>query len=196
MSHDTRESKPKAVDTALSHMKLEESEGSASDTMLVEGKTEQMSTPSDSKTSPSPSSSRSGAGTPAVGTPQSEADEHEEVLAGEITLKVEPGKAPKLARKSSQKVIARPPPVFDHLPAATAEAVATFQVIRDCIYGSKYMGASEHDALGCDCSEEWRKSPCLDDVQSRITDNPQVMAEIMRVARTRIALTARPRWNA
>lgn len=90
-------------------------------------------------------------------SPKSEVDEHEDILGGEITVKLENGKPPKLSRKSSQKIVARPPPLFDNLPDSTEEAVTQFQVIRDCIYGSKYMGDSEHDALGCDCSEEWRK---------------------------------------
>jgi histone-lysine N-methyltransferase SETD2 len=82
--------------------------------------------------------------------------EHEEIIDGEVALKLVPGK-PKLSRKSSQRVMSRPPQLFDHLPDSTPEAITTFQVIRDCIYGSKYMGSSEHDALGCDCSEEWSK---------------------------------------
>lgn len=65
--------------------------------------------------------------------------------------------APKLSRKSSAKVRARTPPLFDHLPDATEEAKGDFQVIADCLYGSKNMGSSVHDAMDCDCAEEWRK---------------------------------------
>ncbi|KAI9677517.1 MAG: histone methyltransferase set2 [Caeruleum heppii] len=79
----------------------------------------------------------------------------EEKVGGDISIKVEPGKTPKLSRTSSQKVIARPPPIFDHLPDATPEATSTFQLIHDCNYGSKYLGSSEQEALGCDCAEEW-----------------------------------------
>ncbi len=73
----------------------------------------------------------------------------------------ENGSAPKLARKPSQKMAAsrNPPPVFDHLPNATEDACSTFQVITDCLYGSRNMGSSDHDALDCDCAEEWRMSP-------------------------------------
>jgi histone-lysine N-methyltransferase SETD2 len=78
-------------------------------------------------------------------------------IGGDITLKLEPGKPPKLARSSSQKVIARPPQLFSHLPDSVNEARQTFEVINDCIYGSKYMGHTEH-AMECDCSEEWGKS--------------------------------------
>lgn len=73
----------------------------------------------------------------------------------------ENGTAPKLARKPSQKMAAsrNPPPVFDHLPNATEDACSTFQVITDCLYGSRNMGSSDHDALDCDCAEEWRMLP-------------------------------------
>ncbi|KAH6636248.1 methyltransferase-like protein [Chaetomium tenue] len=67
----------------------------------------------------------------------------------------ENGTAPKLSRKPSQKPPRGPPPLFDHLPDATGDACDTFQVINDCLYGSKNMGSSDHDALDCDCAEEW-----------------------------------------
>lgn len=157
MSDDTQEIKPEAVDAALSDMKLEESEDDIADGINVNGTNAHTITPDDAKDSRSSSLGQSASGTPTMQTPKSEMNEHEEILGGEIALKVEAGKAPKLSRKASQKVVSRPPPLFDHFPNATVEAVSTFQVIRDCIYGSKYMGSSEHDALGCDCSEEWRK---------------------------------------
>ncbi|KAF2205426.1 hypothetical protein GQ43DRAFT_446049 [Delitschia confertaspora ATCC 74209] len=84
----------------------------------------------------------------------SEKGEQEEVVGGDITLKMEPGKAPKLSRTASQKVAARPPPLFLDLPDATAEASRTFQVLPECSYGAKHMGTTEH-ALECDCAEEW-----------------------------------------
>jgi histone-lysine N-methyltransferase SETD2 len=87
-------------------------------------------------------------------TPKSEDDE-EEIIGGDITFTVEPGKAPKLSRKSSQKVVARPPNLFDDVEDSTEEAVTVFQVIKECIYGAKNMGNSEHDILDCDCSEQW-----------------------------------------
>lgn len=157
MSDDTQEVKPEAVDTALSDMKLEESEDGVVDSIDVDGTTEHTITPTETKISRSSSLEQSASGTSTVQTPKSEVNENEEILGSEIALKVEAGKAPKLSRKASQKVVSRPAPLFGHFPDATVEAVATFQVIRDCIYGSKYMGSSEHDALGCDCSEEWRK---------------------------------------
>ncbi|KAB5570362.1 hypothetical protein GE09DRAFT_705644 [Coniochaeta sp. 2T2.1] len=67
------------------------------------------------------------------------------------------GPPPRLSRsKSSQKVQRAPAMLFDHLPDATEEACRDFQVIRDCMYGHKTLGDSHHDALDCDCAEEWR----------------------------------------
>lgn len=77
--------------------------------------------------------------------------------------------APKLSRKSSSKAVSRTPPLFDHLADVTDESKTTFQVIPDCLYGSKNMGASEHDALDCDCAEEWRKYP-----QPSLRDRPRL----------------------
>jgi hypothetical protein len=64
---------------------------------------------------------------------------------------------PKPSRKASQKALARAPLLFDHVTDSTEDACSHFQVINDCLYGSKHMGSSEHDALDCDCSEEWRE---------------------------------------
>ena len=99
-------------------------------------------------------------------SPGSERAEREEMVGGDITIELEPGKAPKLSRTASQKVLARPPPLFDHLPDDTSLATSTFQVIPDCIYGSKNMGSSDQEALGCECAEEWdgnNNKACGDD---------------------------------
>src|SRR3569833_439578 len=67
------------------------------------------------------------------------------------------GSGTKLSRKASQKLVTRAAPVtFKHLSDVTAESQRHFQIINDCLYGSKHMGSSEHDALDCDCTEEWR----------------------------------------
>jgi [histone H3]-lysine36 N-trimethyltransferase len=89
--------------------------------------------------------------------PTLDAPKHEEILGGEITLKVEPGKVPKLSRSHAQKVIAKPPELFSHLADSTEEAFKTFDVIEECSYVPKYMGETEA-ALECDCAEEWGKS--------------------------------------
>ena len=83
-------------------------------------------------------------------------EEHTELIGGDITLKIEPGQPPKLARSSTQKVIARAPPMFDHMESKTEEATRGFLVIKECIYASKYLGSTEH-AMECDCAEEWGK---------------------------------------
>lgn len=65
---------------------------------------------------------------------------------------------PRLSRKSSQKATpTREPPLFDDFPNMTPEACKSFQVIPDCLYGSKHLGSTENDAFDCDCREEWRK---------------------------------------
>lgn len=89
---------------------------------------------------------------------QSPAVKHdEEMVGGDIELKLEPGKPPKLQRKASQKVERRPPPLFFDYENKTAEATSAFTVLSECVYANKYLGTTEH-ALECDCAEEWGKS--------------------------------------
>ncbi|GAB0133556.1 histone methyltransferase set2 [Epichloe bromicola] len=64
---------------------------------------------------------------------------------------------PRLSRKSSQKTAEPEYQMFDHLPNVTEESCQGFQVIRDCLYGSKHLGSTDNDALDCDCAEEWRE---------------------------------------
>lgn len=80
---------------------------------------------------------------------------HEAVLRGEVTLKREPGQPPKLSRSTSHKVIAGPAQLYNDYPDKTKEAQATFTVLEECLYSSKYIGSTEHDSMECDCSEEW-----------------------------------------
>ncbi|CAG8981770.1 hypothetical protein HYALB_00004712 [Hymenoscyphus albidus] len=160
MADDTREVKPEVVvDAALGSMKL----GGSSDeeTIALNGTYGGAKTHSLKKSRSSTTASKESAiQSPNIQTPQdssnSEQDEQEEVIGGDIVVTVEPGKAPKLSRKSLQKVIARPPPLFSDLDDVKEEAVQVFQVIKECIYGSKGMGASQHDSLDCDCSEDWQ----------------------------------------
>ncbi|OAL01855.1 hypothetical protein IQ06DRAFT_128964 [Phaeosphaeriaceae sp. SRC1lsM3a] len=79
---------------------------------------------------------------------------HEETLGGDITLVAMPGKAPKLSRAASQKIISRPPPLFLDLPDATQDAKDTFSVLPECTYANKHIGTTD-PALECDCGEEW-----------------------------------------
>lgn len=79
---------------------------------------------------------------------------HEETLGGDITLMAEPGKAPKLSRTASQKVVSRSPRLFHDLPDSTDTAKATFTILTECTYANKYIGTTD-PALECDCAEEW-----------------------------------------
>lgn len=81
-------------------------------------------------------------------------DECEELVGGDITVKIEPGKGPKLSRSSSKRVPTRAPPVFSDLPDATDAARKTFDVLQACTYVNKYIGTTEA-ALECDCRPEW-----------------------------------------
>jgi hypothetical protein len=80
-----------------------------------------------------------------------------ESVGGEIMVKLEPGKAPKLARTSSQKVVARIPPLFTDEPDMFDEATATFEIITECNYATKWLGSTDQ-AIECDCREHWGKS--------------------------------------
>lgn len=84
-------------------------------------------------------------------------NQKQETVGGDITVKMEPGQAPKLSRKQSRKIPSRPPQLFSHLPDATAEATSSFDVLSTCTYGAKYLGYTE-PPLECDCSEEWGRS--------------------------------------
>jgi hypothetical protein len=79
---------------------------------------------------------------------------HEETLGGDITLMAEPGKAPKLSRTASQKIMSRAPPLYLDLPDATDAAKETFTVLPECTYANKHIGTTD-PALECDCGEEW-----------------------------------------
>jgi len=85
----------------------------------------------------------------------------EATIGGEVTLKMEPGKGPKLTRTTSQKIPARPPPLFLDEPNRTEEACQSFSVIYDCEYANKSLGLTEDEGLDdvqCECDEEWGKS--------------------------------------
>ena len=82
--------------------------------------------------------------------------DREKIVGGDITLKMEPGQPPKLARSSTKKVVAKVPQLFSHLADMTSKACSVFQTITECIYSSKWIGSTEH-AMECDCSEEWGK---------------------------------------
>jgi histone-lysine N-methyltransferase SETD2 len=81
----------------------------------------------------------------------------ENVIAAEILVKEEPGRAAKLTRISSHKTLARPAPSFLGEPNKYEEATANFDVILDCIYSNKHIGSTE-PALECDCDDDWDPS--------------------------------------
>ncbi len=96
-------------------------------------------------------------------SPSTGIEKHEEIVGGEITVKLEPGHPPKLARSSSHKIVSKPPPLFHDHPSKTDESKKTFHVLEQCSYTSKYIGSTEHGSMDCDCAEEWGKStqyPC------------------------------------
>ncbi|KAF1926864.1 uncharacterized protein M421DRAFT_6768 [Didymella exigua CBS 183.55] len=94
----------------------------------------------------------------------------EEVVGGDIVLKMEPGpggRALKLSRSATQKVVSRAPPLYLDLPDSTEAAKETFVVLPECTYSNKYIGTTD-PALECDCSEEWdvvtkRNNACGED---------------------------------
>lgn len=88
---------------------------------------------------------------------KSESPTKEETLAGDITVKSEPGKPLKLSRSASHKVLKRNLPLFNDLPSKTAEATSIFQVIQDCTYQNKNLGLTDDDSFECECSPEWGK---------------------------------------
>jgi len=112
--------KPEMVDTALGEMKLEESSTSNASGLEEFDTNEQ---PEAGPTSTCTNKSRSPSPQPAQPihvkkqsasqTPTSMDDEEQEMLGAEGTVKLGNGKPTKLSRKSSQKVISRPAPLFD-----------------------------------------------------------------------------------
>lgn len=183
-SHDDEDdAKPESVAEAVTEMKIENedspSDGSAPETprdeVVVNGSVtpskptdvfttatkDTTTTNSSANTTPpngaSPTvKSRSQSHSSIKDDDEDEEEEEEQKMGGGITVKIEPGQPPKLARTSSQKVVTRPPPLFNDLPDDTVAAKATFQLMESCTYANKYMGYTEH-AMECDCAEEWGK---------------------------------------
>ena len=106
--------------------------------------------PTTKRSSRSPAKKHRSSESPAVKS------EDEETVGGEVTLKLEPGKPPKLARTTSHKVEKRPPQLFTDHEDALSEALNYFEKLPECTYANKYLGSTE-PALECDCAEEWGK---------------------------------------
>ncbi|PGG95870.1 hypothetical protein AJ79_09829 [Helicocarpus griseus UAMH5409] len=158
--HDDEDVQPEAVADAVTAMKIKRDNSPDStpiDNIAATDSADDHAngTVSVKKASPAKSSSRSKSQSETSSpTEKSEDELPEEKVAGSITVKLEPGQPPKLARTSSQKVVPRAAPLFNHLPDSTEEATSTFQLMDSCTYASKYMGYTEH-AMECDCTEEW-----------------------------------------
>jgi hypothetical protein len=170
MALDRKDKPPGAVESELRDMKLDTSTSSSDDEPLnTVRRTRAMKAESVNSSvadSPKKPSSKSASRSPtklqsSAPSPITEKGEYEEIIEG-ANLKLEPWQTPKLSRSNSQKTVARPPKLFDHLPDATSKATALFEVIQDCIYAAKYLGSSDHDGLECDCVEEWGKLRCDD----------------------------------
>ena len=174
MGDSPRVIKPEAVEISLEEMKIKSGSPSGDErshspdqtvnTGILETST--LTTPPELLSVPSTLPRQFEASTPPTpevpAKPYSEVEsDGDKIFKGEVSEGMSPEKPAKLSRASSRKIVARPPPLFDHLPDDTSAAKATFEVIPGCLYGSKYMGSSDQEALGCECSEEWSESGCV-----------------------------------
>lgn len=114
------------------------------------------SSPSLAPTKPQISRSSSSISVKSPHSDASSIEKKEEVVGGDMTVKMEPGQPPKMSRSTSQKVASRSPQLFNHVPDSTDEAKSTFTVMEACTYSNKWLGYTEH-AMECDCAEEWGK---------------------------------------
>ena len=120
----------------------------------IQGISARTSTPATQRDTPRKSLKR----TTSTGDPKSpETKEENDKISGDITVKVEPGQAPKLSRSLSKRLPHRPAPKFLDLPDAGSEASQGFETLERCAYANKWIGITE-PALECDCQEEWGKS--------------------------------------
>ena len=164
MSDDEQDKTPTAVEDGIKEMKIKKGDSSDEEGLgtirlaQIKGASgSNSSAASPRKTGDrvlrqSPVKSQNMAGSPSLAK-----DELEEIVGGEVTLKMEPGQPPKLARSVSQKVVTRSASLFDDYPDKTVEASSTFQIMHECSYSAKYLGSTEH-AMECDCTEEWGKT--------------------------------------
>lgn len=165
MSDSENETKSARLEPELRDMKLEEGATlSMGESDGAKVKAEDADPPTPSAIPPRLKASRSKSQSPLPkhdSEASSPADSiKEEVVGGDIVLKMEPGpggRALKLSRSASQKVVSRPPPLYLDLPDSTEAAKDTFIVLPECTYSNKFIGTTD-PALECDCSEEWGKS--------------------------------------
>jgi len=125
--------------------------GPAPPTTKIGGST--TSTPNNMKTSMSP---------PVVRESSPSASEHSpSVRESSSPPKMEPKelKSGKKSKGAAAPSVKYEPPLYGHLPDATADATSTFEVIKQCIYSSKTIGDSGHDSetMVCECEPQFRK---------------------------------------
>lgn len=152
MGRNVREVKSEVVDFALGSIKLEEGDED-NDDMIPSF--EHGYKPSLSSNLPKSALSVNQNATVTSRTVRSE---EKEIQMGDSTGTNMSENIAKVLRKPTQKTPVPIAALFLDLPDVLDEAVSVFQVIKECIYGSKYMGSSgDHDALDCDCTEQWSK---------------------------------------
>ena len=167
MSDGEQERKPDVVEEGIKEMKIKNGDSSDEEpygTIRVADYHEK-SVSKDNSNSPMHLDTKSRTQSPrkvssGSRSPASMNEEHEKIVGGEVTVKLEPGHPPKLARTATQKVVTRSAPLFNDYPDKTQEATGVFQVITECGYSFKYLGSTEH-AMDCDCAEEWGKTNLL-----------------------------------
>jgi len=212
MSDDDHSQKPEVVEEGIKDMKIEGEDSSSDEEVYGTIRVEEVNPlPAhiDKTESPLKMELKSATQSPKKGcsashSPTKAKGEHEQIIGGEITLKLEPGQPPKLARTASHKVTARPVQMFDDYPDKTEEATGVFQVITQCSYSAKYLGTTEH-AMECDCAEEWGKIQCSSQMSHPAISNRFVTDTIIQMLRPRpimlvetipIVSTAPPKWSA
>ena len=162
MTDHKRSRKPKGIENGVEELHL--GNGDALGRLGKEIKEEATNS---NRSSPRDTSMKSSSHSPIKAeihtqSPSTGSEKLEEVVGGEVTVKLEPGHPPKLARSTSHKIISKPATLFHGHPSKTEESKNTFHVLEQCSYTSKYIGSTEHGSMDCDCAEEWGKStPCL-----------------------------------
>ena len=157
MTEDKRSRKPKGIENGVEelHIESQDARDRSGKEIKEEATNSTRSSPSDT---PMKSSSQSPVKTERhTQSPSTGNEKLEEIVGGEITVKLEPGHPLKLARSSSHKIVSKPPPLFHDHPSKTDESKKTFHVLEQCSYTSKYIGSTEHGSMDCDCAEEWGK---------------------------------------
>ena len=158
MTEHKQSKKPRGIENGVEGLHLE-----SADALGKSGKEIKQEATSSNRSSSRDTSMNSSSQSPMkvelpTRSPSTGSGKHEEIVGGEVTVKLEPGHPPKLARSSSHKIISKPAPLFHHLPSKTEESKDSFQVLEQCSYTSKYIGSTEHGSMDCDCAEEWGKT--------------------------------------